>query len=160
MDRTSLTTAEAVVLDGANGVTGAPRAHFPWAVWSVPLALALVVLSRLALTRGKRWWLPALLCVAALPGLWEVLLVRADAPMKRFDMAEVVRNTLAEMQRLAPWPDAGPGREDDDVLFPLARYAIPGRKAPSPAVILDTRGGKLGQGCQVDGTHVVCGAGP
>lgn len=159
MARDSLTTAEAVVLDGANGVTQAPRAHLGFS--GVVLLLGAALALRVLFSRGPRWLWPVVLGVAAVPGLVEVLVVRADAPVKRISMAKVVRSTLAEMQALAPWPAAVAGQEEDDVLFPLARYAIPGRRpSPPTGVVLDVRGGRLGAGCQVLAGHVQCGAPP
>lgn len=158
LDEKRLSTAESVVLDGANAVTHAPRMHFPQGGPFVAFAVIVVVVARALFTRGPKWALPVLLGIAALPGLYEVLVARPDAPMHRAEMTAEIASTLGAMQRLAPWPGSVAGEEDDDVLFPLSRYAIPGRKPLGvPGPILETHGSKLDVPCTVDGRHVRCG---
>jgi hypothetical protein len=160
-----LCSAESVLLDGANSATGAPRAHFP----SAPLALgvsALAVVAAVLLLRRRAFnTLSAALVLAAVPGALAVLGWRADAPLRRPALSAAVREQLAVLERSAPWPDGGVVvvREDDDVLFPLGRYAVPSRPAPpTPAVKLELRGAVLRSLCVEDAAsgHRVCGVGP
>lgn len=163
MEPSTLSTAESIVLDGANGVTRAPHEHFPSAGLSGGLFLIAALVTAVLLRRGPRWPLGALLALAAVPGLIHVLVLRADAPASRGAMADTISRTLGELRARAPWPQSRVviAREDDDVLFPLTRYAVPGRLAPTgPAIELETRGSLLGQPCRTEGARVICGAGP
>lgn len=156
----TLTTPESIVLDGANGVTRASREHFPAGGWALAGGLVVLLLAITLWRRAPRWALVGVLVIAALPGLAHVLLLRADAPASRPAVTSVIAATLAELQRRAPWPKVKLVREDDDVLFPLTRYAVPGRAPPPPdAIELETRGAKLGEPCRAEGARVICGAG-
>ncbi len=158
----ALQTAEQIVLDGANGVTSAPRQHFPDAGLSAGIAAVALVIALLTLRRrrGTALILGALL-VAAVPGAVHVLVMRADAPLKRGGLTTTVTGTLTELQARAPWPGAGVQvvREDDDVLFPLTRYAVPTR-ASSAGVMLEVRGSALAAQCREEAGRQICGAGP
>lgn len=162
----ALARAEAILLDGANSVSGQPRAGFPSAVTSSAVAVVtvLVVFAWLR-DRRPRWLLAATAILAALPGAWCVVALRADAPLARPAMAARVETTLATLEAVAPWPGAPVAivHEDDDVLFPLGRYAWPTRPAvTAPSTRLELRGGSLDVQCapdQVRGT-VVCGGAP
>jgi hypothetical protein len=161
-DAFPLGTAEGVLLDGPNGVTGAPRQHFPDAVSSGAAAVVALVVALVVLRRGGgRRALALLLALVTLPGLFVVLVRRADAPLRRPALASQVQSTLAELLPVAGWPDhpATVTREDDDVLHPLLRYALPSRAAGG-ATKLEVRGSKLTAGCVRDGDTVVCGVGP
>lgn len=165
-DSFALARAETILLDGANSVSGQPRAAFPaWAASSI-LAVAVVVLA-LAWLRGRRpaWLLPALALLTAVPGAVCVLALRGDAPLRRPDTTGALTATLSTLQREAPWPGTPVAivHEDDDVLFPLGRYAWPARPPVEPrAVRLELRGGALNVPCVRDasGAHVSCGASP
>lgn len=162
-DALVLGTPEAIVLDGANAVMSDPRAHFPRAQLSLGLAGVTVVLGLLFLRRRPRA-LALVLALSAIPGLVQVLSARADAPGRRAELARAIHVTLDDVQAKAPWP--GPVRvvrEEDDVLFPLVRYAVPTRPPiAGPAVELEALAGPLGAACTVDPVsgHVVCGAKP
>jgi hypothetical protein len=160
-----LCTAESVLLDGANSATGAPRAHFPSAPLALGLSAVAVVAAVVLLRRQAFKALSAALVLAAVPGALAVLGWRADAPLRRPALAAAVREELELLKRSAPWPDGGVVvlREDDDVLFPLARYAMPSRPVPAaPAVQLELRGAVLRSACVDDAAsgHRVCGVGP
>jgi len=63
------------------------------------------------------------------------------------------------------WPrtSAQVVREDDDVLFPVGRYALPSRPPLGDAgVHLELRGPSLAPDCRTDEAsgHRVCGSGP
>ncbi|MBL8918040.1 MAG: hypothetical protein JNJ54_04195 [Myxococcaceae bacterium] len=161
-----LTTPEAIVLDGANSVTGAPRKQFPEAGAGPGLSLvALVVTVALLRTRRARVVLPALLLLAAVPGAFEVLVRRADAPGRRASLATLVRVGLSDLEQVASWPSAPVKvvRDDDDVLFPLARYAWPSRPdGVDGGVEVELRGNVLTTACRGDALagRTVCGVGP
>lgn len=164
-DSFALARAEAILLDGANSVSGQPRAGFPGAVAS-SLAAVVAVVVVLWWLRGQRRgrWLAGLALAAALPGAWCVLVSRADAPLARPAMARRVETALATLEAVAPWPGTPVAivHEDDDVLFPLGRYAWPARPAVTSAVRVELRGGSLDVQCAPDvvrGT-VVCGGAP
>jgi hypothetical protein len=165
-DSFAFARAEAILLDGANSVSGQPRAQFPARVGSSTLAVVVLVLA-LAWLRRRRpaWLLPALALLAAVPGAVCVSALRGDAPLRRSDTAAALVATLSTLQREAPWPGTPVAidHEDDDVLFPLGRYAWPSRPpVERPAVRLELRGGALNVACVRDASHaqVVCGASP
>lgn len=165
-DSFALARAEAILLDGANSVSGQPRAQFPAAAVSSAVAIVAVVVV-LAWLRGRRpgWWLAALAVAAALPGAWCVLALRGDAPLARPAMAAKVATTLATLEAVAPWPGTPVAivHEDDDVLFPIGRYAWPARpEVPGAPTRIELRGAALDVRCAPDlvrGT-VTCGAAP
>ncbi|MDP3505301.1 MAG: hypothetical protein Q8S33_33490 [Myxococcales bacterium] len=159
----TLSTHESIVIDGANSVGGAPRQHFPDAALSLALG-AVVFLASLIVLRTKRFR-PALLAAllfASVPGGIAVFALRADAPVQRRGLAEAVTSSLADVQRVAPWPQqpAQVVLDDGDVLFPLGRYAWPNR--PDAGVEVELRGSVLRSNCARDEAsgHVVCGARP
>jgi len=97
----------------------------------------------------------------ALPGLAVVLWFRADAPVNRPEVARVIERDLGQLQAAVPWPmtPVNVVREDDDVLFPLGRYALadPSERAArrdAAGVV----GSQLGAGCRTEANQVVCGA--
>lgn len=157
-DPSAITSRELVVLDGANGVTQAPRLRFPDAAPGLMVALGALLfgawLLRMKPALAPRA-LPLLLGLAAIPGLMGVLAVRADAPLKRQALAQTIETTIREIEIAAPWPEAvNVVHEDDDVLFPLARYAIPTRT--KHGIELEVRGSKLEATCRSDANRVVC----
>lgn len=161
-DSLTLSTPEAIVLDGANGVLAEPRQHFPHATLFSVVALGALAGALLWQRRGaRRSALAALLLAAAVPGAVGVLVLRGDAPARRDELADEVEAAVEEIEARAPWP--GPVavvRETDDVRFPLGRYALPTRARPAtPAVELELVGSKLDTDCEPNPAtrHVVCG---
>lgn len=152
----ALSTTESILIDGANGVTSAPRAHFPEAtVWLI-VAVVVAVIVRFVKHPGV---VVALLAIGAIPGLVHVLALRSDAPFKRGESAAAISSTVGSLQVLVPWPQSQVSVvREDDVLFPLARYALPSRT--TGPVELELRDGPLGPTCRNEGQRVVCGAGP
>ena len=155
----ALATSESILVDGANGVTSAPRAHFPemgvWLAVAVVVAVVVRVVKRPAVA-------VVLLLLGAIPGFVHVLALRADAPFTRAVMTESIRTTLGDLQTRVPWPQSRVQvvREEDDVLFPLGRYALPSRPVPDGGAIeLELRGGPLGQTCRQENQRVICGGG-
>lgn len=165
-DSFALARAEAILLDGANSVSGQPRAGFSAAVASSAVAVvAGIVVFAWLRGRRPRWLLAALAVVAAAPGAWCVLALRGDAPLKRPAMAARIESSLGTLERQAPWPATPVAivHEDDDVLFPLGRYAWPSRPAlHAPSARIELRGASLDVECAPDlarGT-VVCREAP
>ncbi len=161
-ERKTLDTAESIVIDGANGVTPAPRLGFPDAGVCLGLAV-LVAVATLALRRRPfaKWVLPALLLLAAVPGMVHVVGLRADAPLERPVLAAKIEHTLDALQHAAPWPrPVHVAREEDDVLYPFVRYAVPSRSESAPGVIeLEVAGEHVPAECRVEAPsgRVFCG---
>lgn len=152
-----LATSESILIDGANGVTSAPRAHCPHAgVW---LAVAIVVAVVVRLAR-RPVVAVTLLVLGSLPGLVHVLALRADSPIRRGAMSDSIKVTLGDLQTRVPWPQSQVTvvREEDDVLFPLGRYALPSRTGGPLELVIGA--GPLGQACRQEGLRVTCGAPP
>lgn len=148
---TTLSTGQSILIDGANGVTSAPRAHFPYGgVW-----LGLAVLVALIVRVVKRpLVLLALLIAGSLPGFVHLLVLRADAPVQRWALAKSIKAALEDVQQHAPWPQSQVTvvREDDS-MFPLGRYALPSRTTGS--LELELRDGE--GACRQAGQRVICG---
>lgn len=162
-DSSVLATSESILIDGANGVTSAPRAHFPLGGLWLGLAIVVAVAARWV---KKPTLAVAFLIAGGLPGLVHVLVLRADAPLARGAMTASIGTTLGELQTRVPWPASQVVvvREDDDVLFPIGRYALPSRSSRAESrdagvIELELRGGPLGSACRQDAQRVTCGAG-
>jgi hypothetical protein len=157
-----LVTAESIVIDGANGVTGAPRAGFPHSTLGIGFAvLALAVTVLFVRRRWPTWVLLAVMVGASVPGLTHVVIDRDDAVFKRAGLADRISQSLADLQQTAPWPrvTVNVERDDGDVLSPLARYAWPTRTTDG-GLHLELRGTALGTGCKTRGQFVACGSAP
>lgn len=160
MSSEGLSTTEALVIDGANGVTRAPRLGFPDAGWQLALGVV-VLLAALVVGRtrlgSRRAVLAAVLLAGAGLGLVHVAVLRADAPLARWQAASPIVDSMESLARVTPWPaPIAFSREDDDVTFPLTRYAAPTRAAGTPAVTLDVRGTTFPVTCLAAGTSVTC----
>ncbi len=152
----TLATSESILIDGANGVTSAPRADFPHGGLWLALAFIVVVVARLL----KRPALTVvLLLLGAVPGFIHVVALRADAPVHRGALTDSITRTLSSMQSQVPWPKSQVSVvREDDLLFPLGRYALPNRTVGP--VEVELRDGPLGAGCRQEAQRVICGAGP
>lgn len=157
---TALTTPESILLDGGNGVSAASRAHFPDAALYFGLALVVLVVAR-ALPR-RPWVALGLLVLGAVPGLVHVLAFRADAPLARPAFAGLIRQRVDELKARAPWPgQVQVVREEDDVFFPLGRYALPSRPVVDGGVLLELGSGPLdGPPCRERAGRISCGVVP
>lgn len=156
----ALNSQGSILIDGANGVTTAPRAHFPQASWWLVVAVIVAVVTRVVKRPAV---VAALLVVAAVPGFVHVLALRADAPLQRPAMTEAIGVTLRDLQQRVPWPaqQVKVVREEDDVLFPLGRYALPSRPEVSGAALeLELGAGPFGQVCRQQEQRVTCGVVP
>lgn len=148
----TLSTTEALVIDGANGVTRASRESFPasgWAVFGAVAAALVLVAVRRWRARWTRFALGVVLLVSASPGLVEVLGRRADAPASRWHAAEPIAASLEAVRAAVPWPAPIDVRhEADGVSFPFSRYAAPTRASGGRAV--EVRGEALPLTCRED----------
>ena len=146
-----LASGQSILIDGANGVTSAPREHFPFGgVW-----LGLAVLVALIVRVVKRpLVLLALLIAGSLPGFVHLLVLRGDAPLKRWGLAGGIAATLDDLQRQVPWPQTQVSVvREDDALFPLGRYALPSRTTGPLELEL-----REGEGtCRRAEPRVICG---
>ena len=150
----TLATSESILIDGANAVTSAPRAHFPHGGLWLGLAFIVVVVARLL----KRPALTVvLLLLAAVPGLIHVVVLRADAPVQRGALAASIATTLSSLQAQVPWPQRQVSVvREDDLFFPLGRYALPSRTVGP--IEVELRNGPLGHGCREEAQRVICGS--
>lgn len=157
----TLATTEALVIDGTNGVTRASREGFPEAPLSLGLAGAALVLTVFVVRRAPKW-LPLILFAPAAFGLGHVFVARGDAPAHRRQIAAPIAKSLEALQTAAPWPIVPISivREDDDVTFPLSRYAVPTRPPVDGGVQLSVQGASLPLGCQPSGAVVGCAPEP
>ncbi len=157
-DRSALTSNELVVLDGANGVTQAPRLQFPDAAPALMVAFVALVITSWVIRKRPSWVnkaLPLVLALAAIPGMIGVFVLRADAPLNRPALARAIEAAIGEIKANAPWPQPiNVVHEDDDVLSPIARYAIPTRAAQG--LELEIRGSKLEAVCRNVSNRVMC----
>ena len=90
--QTTMATIEEIIVDGANGVTQAPRlvSFIPW--WQIVTALLIVIAGICVRTRPRvRAWMILATCLAYVPGYREVFLKRADAPATSAYLALKVR---------------------------------------------------------------------
>lgn len=159
----TLDTTESIVLDGANGVTRAPRAQFPLGGELLVLALVAGVALRFSRVGHRRTLLGLSMALAAIPGWIHVLGKRADAPVRRFATAGRVEHTLSDLKQRLDWPRRSwkMVHEEDDVLFPLGRYALPSRPASSGlSRNVELWHGPLGEACREEAFTVVCGVRP
>ena len=139
------------MIDGANGVTSAPRAHFPQGGWWLGLAILVALIVRVV---KRPLILLGMLVVGSIPGFVHLLVLRADAPLKRGEMAGAIKTTLEDLQQHAPWPQSQVSVvREDDTMFPLGRYALPSRGAGSLEVELRDGVGV----CRVETQRVICG---
>ncbi len=110
--------------------------------------------------RIQRTLVVSILMLGALPGLMHVFAFRADAPLKRPEMAMAISATLKSLMALAPWPSSNARvLREDDAFFPLGRYAIPSRELkPTKRIDVELRTGALGMPCHERDETVVCGS--
>jgi hypothetical protein len=89
---TTMAMIQQVIVDGANGVTQAPRlvTFIPWWQW----AIALIVLTVGVLARTRvtlRAWLLVVGAIAYVPGYLQVFVMRADAPASQARLESTVK---------------------------------------------------------------------
>ncbi len=79
-------------------------------------------------------------------------------------MATIIEAQVDDFKTQLPWPTSPVFfvREEDDVLFPLGRYAWPSRPKPqgNPVQEVELGWGPFGQRCRQREGRTFCGAGP
>lgn len=154
LDPRCLMTTESLVVDGANGVCHEPRldARQPPGMASlVALAMAIGAISwfvreKVSL-RLRRGLLFATLAVAALPGFWAILTVRADAPRAIDRSARRLTRMHDEIRAFARTHECAWIRTESSVAAePIARLAMAGLRCDDPAAI-DLFADALEMGC-------------
>lgn len=153
----TLATTEQLVIDGTNGVTRASREGFPESSLSFGIA-AVALIAAIVLVRRAPKWLPLVVFAPAALGLFHVFLERGDAPMHRGAAAAPITATIEALEKNAPWPifPVTVVREEDDVTFPLSRYAVPVRAPVDGGVHLGVIGTSLPLECRPTGYVVIC----
>lgn len=157
MPSQTLATTEALVIDGANGVTRASREGFPEATLSLGLFGAALIIAIVLVRRAPKW-LPVILFAPAALGLFHVFVARGDAPASRGATAAPIKSSIEAIQAAAPWPivPITVVRDEDDVTFPLSRYAVPVRPPSTIGVQLGVMGSALPLRCSVTGAVASC----
>jgi hypothetical protein len=157
-------TAEAVVVDGANGACG-PSPSPPLGAALAFAALVALVAALVALRPRRRvaaLVLGLALVGAAAPGMRALLGRRGDAPERAGATAAAVARLAAALDGFA----ARHGRcvevvrEAGDAATPIARLALAPRRscaAPAPIVL---EAGALGGVCAEEGSGLRCGPRP
>lgn len=86
-----MATLEQIIVDGANGVTQAPRMIHEIPAWQGLVLLLALGLTVLVWRRSRGWQVVALVAAAAtVPGYLQVLVARADAPAKQAVLTDTV----------------------------------------------------------------------
>jgi hypothetical protein len=154
------TTAEAVLIHGANGTCEEGRHDGDLGI-AIAAVLAVAVIVAVVLARAPRYAGRILLGTAlltALPGAYALAFVRADRPTARATTAiEAMR--LSEAMR-AFVDEHGCARVTVDrceSCLPAARLALTGRTCEDGARI-ELHRDALARGCTRDGDRLVCGA--
>ena len=158
-------TTESLVVDGANGVCHEPRldARQPPGTSAV-IAIAMMfgavswfVRARVSL-RLRRALLVGTLALAALPGFWAILTVRADAPSTIARSARRLTRTHDEIRAFAHAHQCAWIRTESSVAAePIARLAMAGQRCSDPASI-DLFADALESGCvETEHGSLACG---
>lgn len=160
-DPRCVVTAEALVLDGTNGVCRdarlGSRGEIPWRAGALALGvllLALLLISRAARARAV---ITALSVALAIPGLLAMATVRADRPTELAHTAAEVRALHDAIRGFAERHGCARVALDRCAACePIARLALAGLTCDAPATI-ELHEGALGRGCLERGGALVCG---
>ncbi len=167
VDPRCLVTAEALLVDGANGVCGAPRHHAGEApplpassLFVVVFVVALAVRLRRPLMARPGALLAGALVVGALPGLIAVVAVRADRPFAVGATADRVVHVHDEVTAFARAHGGAFLRTEAELaVVPIARLAL-ARMPENRDAPIDLFEGSLDEGCEeIDGA-LTCGTPP
>ncbi|MFO0686463.1 MAG: hypothetical protein U0234_30645 [Sandaracinus sp.] len=165
LDPRCLMTTEALVVDGANGVCHEPRLEArrpPGAASLFALFFVVGALSWFARDRMpvglRRGLLVLALAVAALPGFWALLSVRADAPSLSARSARRLARTHDEIAAFATEHECAWVRTEGSIAaLPVARFALVGHRCAHPAPI-DLFADALESGCtEAEDGSLACG---
>lgn len=165
LDPRCLMTTESLVVDGANGVCHEPRLEArrpPGAASLLALAMMIGAMSWFLRTRVplrlRRALLVGTLAFAAVPGLWAILAVRADAPRTIDRSARRITRTHDEVRAFATAHGCAWIRTESSIAAePITRLALVDRRCADPAAI-DLFADTLESGCveRADGS-LACG---
>ncbi len=154
---------EAVVTHGANTICHVPRAE-AWhpTTWEVAALVVSVGLGAWTLTRARhpRRALGLALALAALPGLWQLAVHRADAPPRRPAAVATLRALHDAVARYTP--AAGcvhRARIDCEACVPLVRFALVAPTCRTMAAVV-IEPGALGGACWTTPGTLRCGPAP
>lgn len=160
-----ITSTDALVIDGANGVCRGVRANAggPLGI-DVVLSLVLVALAALVMkvrnAGARRWIVRALVVAVALPGAHALLALRADRPTAIYEHAaritalhDAVRSHATEHGCAVVVHDACLACR------PIAVLALVDRQCSDPAPI-ELHEDALETGCEATGARLVCGHAP
>jgi hypothetical protein len=165
LDPRCLMTTESLVVDGANGVCHEPRLDArqpPGATALFALAMTIGAISwfvraQISL-RLRRALLLGTLALAALPGAWAILAVRADAPRSVDRSARRLTRTHDEVRAFAHAHQCAWIRTESSVAAePITRLAMAGQRCADPAPI-DLFADALESGCvETEEGSLACG---
>jgi hypothetical protein len=173
-DPRCLVTTEALFLDGANGVCGTPRqsaGEGPPALalltFILVLAVAITVRTRSRLLARRTIVMATVaLALAALPGLWAILALRADRPTDVATSASRVARAHHAVHAFAREHRGAVLRTQTEIsIVPIARLALIGVShggvaTSAPPAAIDLFDDTLEDGCRVLGDSLVCGTRP
>ncbi|UJR82714.1 hypothetical protein [Sandaracinus amylolyticus] len=164
LDAICLDSPEALLLDGANGVCGEARAGAGRAEWLhvgatlvAAVAIAAWLSSRRVPSAIRAPGIVLVALVAAFPGIWALIALRADRPSALRDTA---RDTIVLHDRMRTFAvDHGCAEArwaSCDACMPAARLALAGLQCDAPATIVLGEGA-LDAHCEERGRSLVCG---
>jgi hypothetical protein len=85
-----MSTFEQIIVDGANGVTQAPRVVPSIPAWQICGTLLMIGVGASSRTRLVRRSAVVLMAASFVPGYWQILVRRADAPARQSAMSTTV----------------------------------------------------------------------
>lgn len=170
-------TAEELVVSGANAVCGVGRASGPdgadrpYAMLALDGALtvaltvgcALALARRGGLSRGRVALLLLGVAAVAAPGARAVWLDRADAPLRAGENAAKMTNLVGELTSFAQAHDGCLEEVHNDCVAcqPVLRFVLPTRTVCMHRTgRIDLRGDALTAGCVLRGDALECGGAP
>lgn len=158
-----ITSTEAMVIDGANGVCRGVRTNAGGPLGTeVALSLLLVLVAAWALrarleTAPRRWALGVLVGALAVPGLHALFFLRADRPATIYEHAAHIRALHDAVRSYAAERGCAVVVRDECVACrPIALLALIDRECSDPAPV-ELHEDALEAGCEVSSTRLVCG---
>jgi len=158
-----ITSTEALVIDGANGVcrdvradAGAPLGLEVWLTLVLVAVAAVVLRARTAVAR-RRWIIALMLGAAAIPGTHALLVLRADRPTTIYaHAARIVALHDAVRSYATEHGCAEVVRDACLACRPIALLALVDRRCSDPMPI-EFHADALESGCEARGARLVCG---
>ena len=170
LDPACPSTAQQLLVHGANAVCGVPTTHdvrsYRSAVAlglsaSLAIAFAYVLMHRQGLSPRRIALLLVAAAVIAAPGLRAVLMDRADAPMHAGETSKQVVALVDQMDSFAAQRNEclKEVRNDCEECQPLVRFVLPVHTACAhPQGRIELRRDALSTGCVVQGDTLECGS--